>query len=497
MKYAKYIKELRAEFTLCLTFFKYLIMAKILIIDDDKAICTSLFLVIKRMGHESVYANSLKEGSKKALMESFDVILLDVNLPDGNGLELLPQIKNIPLSPEVIIMTGEGDPDGAELAIKNGAWDYFEKPLSVDAMTLPLSRALQYRAEKKIANNSVSLKREGIIGDSAGMKHCLDQVAQAALSDVNVLITGETGTGKELFASAIHDNSPRKENNFVIVDCAALPETLVESTLFGHVKGTFTGADRDREGLIKQADKGTLFLDEIGELPMSVQKTFLRVLQERRFRPVGGKKEITSDFRLIAATNRNLDQMIKENKFRQDLLFRIQSLAINLPPLRERVQDIKELSMSIISKASERERIATKGFSPEFIKTLETYKWPGNVRELVNVLDGAVSKARYEPTLFPKHLSDNIRINLARSAISDNAHSYTENSSRQSGKNHRRFLPTIKEFREMIMYENEKKYLKELIAITNGDVKEACKIAGLGRARLYGLMKTHGITKAY
>ncbi len=472
-------------------------MAKILIIDDDKAICSSLQAVIEKIGHESGFAHSLMDGLNKAIMQPCDIILLDVNLPDGNGLDLLPKLKNTPSFPEVIIITGEGDPDGAELAIKNGAWDYIEKPLSIDGITLPLSRALQYRNEKKVAGNSIVLKREGIIGESARIRHCLDQVAQAAMSDVIVLITGETGTGKELFASAIHDNSGRRDNNFVIVDCAALPETLVESTLFGHVKGAFTGADRDREGLIKQADRGTLFLDEIGELPMSVQKTFLRVLQEKRFRPVGGKEELKSDFRLVAATNRNLEQMIEEGRFMQDLLFRIQSLTISLPPLRERVQDIKELSLNIISKACERERISTKGYSPEFMKTLEAYNWPGNVRELANALEGAISKARYEPTLFPKHLSDQIHIDLERSIITNNMDLAGKNSNRNISSAVSRFLPTIKEFRETIICENEKKYIRELLSVTRGDIREACRIAGLGRARLYGLMKNHGISRSY
>jgi two-component system NtrC family response regulator len=472
-------------------------MAKILIIDDDRTICSSLQAVIEKIGHESDCAHSLADGNKKATTEPYDVVLLDVNLPDGNGLSLLPKLKNTPSFPEVIIITGEGDPDGAELAIKNGAWDYIEKPFSVDGITLPLVSAIQYRNEKKVPGNSIVLKREGIIGESAKIRHCLDQVAQAAMSDVNVLITGETGTGKELFASAIHENSNRKDNNFVIVDCAALPETLVESTLFGHVKGAFTGADRDREGLIKQADKGTLFLDEIGELPISVQKAFLRVLQEKRFRPVGGKEELKSNFRLVAATNRNLEQMIMEGRFRQDLLFRIKSLTISLPPLRERVQDIKELSLNIISKACERERIGIKGYSPEFIKTLEAYNWPGNVRELVNALEGAISRARYEPTLFPKHLSDQIRIDLARSTITDHMDRTAKNSNSNISMAVSRLLPTIKELRETVICENEKKYIRELLSVTNGDIREACRIAGLGRARLYGLMKNYGISREY
>ncbi|MBN1906144.1 MAG: sigma-54-dependent Fis family transcriptional regulator [Deltaproteobacteria bacterium] len=472
-------------------------MAKILIIDDDREICILLQAVIGKIGHESDCAYSLADGHKKAISEPYDVVFLDVNLPDGNGLSLLSKLKNTPSFPEVIIITGEGGPDGAELAIKNGAWDYIEKPLSIDGITLPLVRALQYRNEKKAIGNSIVLKREGIIGESAKMRYCLDQVAQAAISDETVLIMGETGTGKELFASAIHDNSSRRDNNFVIVDCAALPETLVVSTLFGHVKGAFTGADRDREGLIKQANKGTLFLDEIGELPMSVQKTFLRVLQEKRFRPVGGKEELKSDFRLIAATNRNLEHMIMEERLRQDLLFQIRSLTISLPPLRERVQDIKELSLNIISKACERERIGTKGYSPEFIKTLEAYNWPGNVRELVNALEGAISKARYEPTLFPKHLSDRIRIDLARSTITDHMDRAGKSSDRNITSALSRILPTIKELRETVICENEKKYITELLSVTNGDIKEACRIAGLGRARLYGLMKNYGISRAY
>lgn len=472
-------------------------MAKILIIDDDREICILLQAVIGKTGHESDCAYSLADGHKKAITEQYDVVLLDVNLPDGNGLSLLPKLKNTPSFPEVIIITGEGDPDGAELAIKNGAWDYIEKPLSIDCITLPLVRALQYRNEKKAIGNSIVLKREGIIGESAKMRYCLDQVAQAAMSDETVLITGETGTGKELFASAIHDNSGRRDYNFVIVDCAALPEALIESALFGHVKGAFTGADRDREGLIKQADKGTLFLDEIGKLPISVQKAFSKVLQEKRFRPVGGKEELKSDFRLIAATNRNLEQMIMEERFRQDLLFQIKSLAISLPPLRERVQDIKELSLNIISKACERERIGTKGYSPEFIKTLEAYNWPGNVRELVNALEGAISKARYEPTLFPKHLSDRIRIDLTRSTITDHMDRTPKSSDRNITSALSQFLPTIKEFRETVICENEKKYITELLSVTNGDIREACRIAGLGRARLYGLMKNYGISRAF
>ena len=300
-------------------------------------------------------------------------------------------------------MTGYGDPDGAELAIKHGAWDYIQKPSTMDAMTLPLVRALQYREEKKASKAMMILKREGIIGNSPKIRACLDLLTQVASSNANVLVTGETGTGKELFAVAIHKNSSRADKNFVVVDCTALPENLVESILFGHEKGAYTGADRAKDGLILQADGGTLFLDEVGELPLPIQKSFLRALQERKFRPVGGKEEIKSDFRLIAASNRNLDDMVRQGNFREDLLFRLRSFSIELPPLRERPEDIKDLAAYYTEVLCKRYEIETKEFSPEFFDVLTSYPWPGNVRELINALERALVNGRYERILFQKH----------------------------------------------------------------------------------------------
>ncbi len=307
-------------------------MASVLVIDDDPKFCDVLSQLIREMGHHLRWVHTLREGLKEAAQGENDVVFLDVRLPDGNGLEALPRIRQMPGTPEVIIMTGEGDPDGAELAIKSGAWDYLEKPSSLEAMALPFLRALQYREEKKARSPRVALRLEGIAGQSRKMKASFDLVAQAASSDASVLITGETGTGKELFAWAIHQNSRRSGKSFVVVDCAALPETLVESILFGHEKGAFTGADRVREGLIQQADGGTLFLDEVGELPLTVQGAFLRVLQDHRFRPLGGRREVGSDFRVVAATNQNLNTMVDQGLFRKDLLFRLRSLTIELPP---------------------------------------------------------------------------------------------------------------------------------------------------------------------
>jgi len=468
-------------------------MANILVIDDEIDMCLMLKAVISNNGHKGNYALTIEDGCNKVSSESYDIVFLDVHLPDGNGLDFLKTIRSIPSNPEVIIITGETDPDGAEIAIKNGVWDYLEKPFSIDEINLQLTRALQYREQKNAAKTTLILKRDDIIGESPPIKGCLKLVGQAAMSDINVLITGETGTGKECFASSIHENSARANGNFVIVDCAALPETLVESTLFGHVKGTFTGADRDQEGLIRQADGGTLFLDEIGELPLSLQKAFLRVLQERAFRPVGGKKVISSDFRLIAATNKDLNLMIKEGTFREDLFFRIKSLTISLPPLKDRSSDIKELTINTILKICDRDGIDIKGFSPEFIKTLEAYSWPGNVRELINSIDRAISKARLEPMLFPKHLPDHIRISVVRSSL--NGTPEKEKTTGRIKKNiFRNSLPNMKDFRDSLIAENEKVYINELLELTRGNIKEACRISGLGRARIYGLMKTYGIS---
>lgn len=466
---------------------------RILIIDDDVELCEALHYSLQGLGHEVTCKFNLKDGMKEVSSENYDVVFLDVYLPDGNGLSVLPNMQGNGASPEVIIMTGDGEPDGAELAIKWGAWDYIEKPLSINVLTLSLKRVLQYRKEKYSSRPANPIKRDDIIGESPPLKDCLNLVAQSAESDANILITGESGTGKELFASAMHDNSVRKERNFVIVDCAALPETLVESVLFGHEKGAFTGAEKARDGLVMQADGGTLFLDEVGELPLSVQKAFLRVLQERRFRPIGGKREIKSDFRLIAATNQDLDRMVKDGTFRNDLMFRIRSVVLDLPPLRERKEDIEAFVSHFIKKICKRYGLAVKEYDPAFLRTMVAYHWPGNVRELINTLEHAIGKARYESTLFPKHLPVNLRIHVARSSVGKKRGPRQRSFDEASVKGK---LPTMKDFRESVIEDTEKRYLRELISLTSGDIKEACRISGLGRARLYDLMKTRGVSKS-
>ncbi|RLA87515.1 MAG: sigma-54-dependent Fis family transcriptional regulator [Deltaproteobacteria bacterium] len=460
-------------------------MAKILIIDDDKMVCDTLSQAVKGMGHEAEYALTLGEGMEKATSGHYDVVFLDVRLPDGSGLEALPRIRELPLSPEVIIITGYGDPSGAELAIKSGAWDYMEKPLSLKVITFSLMRALQYRDAKKGKRSPLALKLEGIVGSSPKMKVCYELLAQAAGSDANVLITGETGTGKELFARAIHNNSSRAKKSFVVIDCTALPATLVESMLFGYEKGAFTGADRSQDGLIKEADGGTLFLDEVGELPLSLQKPFLRVLQEKTFRPIGSKKEIRSDFRLIAATNRDLDKMVEAGRFRKDLLYRLRSFIIEIPPLREHIEDVKELAIYHMAKLCEHYGVKNKGFSPDFFDALMAYDWPGNVRELINALEWALTVAINEPILFPEHLPTYIRIQLMRTKATNEDLGMEEPTGRP-----RKELPTLKEFRKKM----DRQYLKDLLSLTQGDIKEACRISGLSRSRLYALLKEHQLT---
>lgn len=458
-------------------------MAKILIIDDNQFNTEVLCEMVRSLGHEVTCTYSAEDGLKAAQSHSFDVVFLDVQLPDGNGLMLLPIIHAVPSAPEVIIITGFGSPDGAELAIRNGAWDFIEKPLERKLIELPLVRALQYREAKKQIIFPVILKRDGIVGSSPTMGNCLELIARAAASIANVLITGETGTGKELFAQAIHKNSSRRDMPFVTVDCASLPPTLIESILFGHEKGAFTGADKIRDGLIKQADGGILFLDEVGELPLSAQKAFLRVLQEHSFRPLGAKREIKSEFRVIAATNRNLDKMVQDGKIREDLLFRLRALTIELPPLREHAGDIKELIFYYMNKICARHNIEVKGFSPEFIDALCSYDWPGNIRELVNALESAIAAALDETILYPKHLPTHIRVRLIRGTVTKKDSITTTPSVK---------MTTLKERKNSVIVREERQYLKELMTITEGNIKEACTISGLGRARLYQLIKRYG-----
>lgn len=456
-------------------------MAKVLIIDDDRMFCEMLAHKIGILGHEAVFTHSLAQGQKMIIGQNFDVVYLDVRMPDGDGIQWLPRFQQGPSSPEVIIMTGAGDPDGAELAIKSGAWDYVKKPSSMQAMTLPLVRALQYRREKAEKSTPQELQTDGLVGDSPAFKQCLAKLAQAAASQAAVLVHGETGTGKELFARAIHKNSFRKDHPFVVVDCSALPQTLVESIIFGYEKGAFTGASEARKGLVAQANGGTLFLDEVGELPLAMQRAFLRVLQEHKFRPIGAAKESHSDFRLVAATNRDLEALVGGGQFRHDLLFRLRSLTVDLPPLRARRGDIEPLARYHLEKLCLRYKQGVKGVTPEFMKALASHAWPGNVRELIGALEQALAAAGDSPILYVRHLPQRIRVAMARATAEPPGALIFE----QDNPSGELSLPSLKQYRR----EMDQHYFEKLIDICGGDIKRAMDISGLSRSRFYGLLK--------
>lgn len=450
-------------------------MAKILIIDDDEGMTYTLSRLIETEGHHHETAGTLKEGKRKADTDEFDLILLDVQLPDGNGLDMIPPLQQLDYSPEIIIITAYGDPGGAELALKYGVWDYIEKPSGINRMRLPVIRALQYRNEQ-LPKETRQIDRTGIIGNSPATLRSIHRMQMAAESTANILITGETGTGKELFAGKIHQNSACSGGPFVTVDCTNLPETLFESILFGHAKGAFTGADHEQTGLIKQADGGTLFLDEIGELPRGMQKRFLRVLQEQSYRPVGKKTEEASQFRLIVATNRDLELMVRKGEFRNDLLYRIKTLTLELPPLRKRLQDIPEIVHSHMETLCRKYQLDMKTCSPEFLDLLATHDWPGNVRELLNTIESSFNEAVNSPVLYPNHLPTELRIKIKSASLLN------------SGLKRDAF-PELAPLLEKI----KKEYLQNLMKHTGGDIKTACRISGLSRSSLYDQLKRFNI----
>lgn len=475
-------------------------MATVLIVDDEPMLGMLLSETVSQEGWTPVCAGSPAEAKKIIGTREFDVVLLDIQLPDGSGLEALPSFVNVVGAPEVIIVTGYGHPDAAGLALEHGAWDYVEKPINIKKIILTIRRALEFRQAKMAGKKSRILKRNGIVGASQAISESLEQMAQAADGDHSVLLSGETGTGKELFARAIHLNSQRADFNFVVVDCTALSETLIESSLFGHVKGAFTDAGRDRDGLIKLANRGTLFLDEIGELPLEIQKKFLRVLEEKQFRPVGSTTEIKSDFRLISATNRDLDEMVRNGTFRSDLLYRVKAQNIVLPPLRNRKEDISELVSYYISKICRRMGIDIKTVHPEFMQCLYEYPWPGNVRELVNVLDRVICSDRTAPALFHKHLPLEIRAAvIRRQAGSTGVPDATERTAKAlpaaaQPKSVDQHLESWQDFRKTALETAEKDYFERLLTATGGDISQMVKIADMSKSRIYGLISKHDLT---
>jgi len=329
-----------------------------------------------------------------------------------------------------------------------------------------------------------------IVGRSRQLRDCLRLLVEAAATEANVLLCGETGTGKELLARALHEKSARAQGNFVTVDCTALSEILVCSLLFGHEKGSFTGAGKSCEGLVRQAHCGTLFLDEVGELSPTLQKAFLQHLQERRSRPIGSPNEVYSDFRLVATTNCDLQRRVARGRFRQDLLYRLQACRIELPTLRSRSEDIQPLADYHLDRLCRRHGFTAKQMTPEFIRILALYPWPGNVRELISSLEQALIAAQFERILFPKHLPQHIRIQVARSSFEDRRSKTLQPAIRPTDGP----LPRLHELRSEVYALAEQLYLASLVRHARQDVRRACRLSGLSRSRLYSLLKKHRIS---
>ncbi|MDD2219202.1 MAG: sigma-54 dependent transcriptional regulator [Desulfoplanes sp.] len=475
-------------------------MGKILVIGKQCEFCESILSLSQRMGHEAVFAQGGREGYAVASSDaSYEVVFLDIMLDSGQGLEWIVKLQELSSMPDIIAMAENGDPETAASAISQGAWDYLGTPVSIGAVQCMISRVLQSRQKRKEFSAQKILKRDKILGRSVKLRRCLDALARASESMCSILFVGETGTGKELFASALHDNSLRADKRLVVVDCTNLTRTLAESLLFGHDKGAFTGAVAKKQGLIAQADTSSLFLDEIGELPVTVQKSFLRVLQEKRYRPLGSKYEEQSDFRLISATNRSLLSMVEKEEFRKDLYFRISGMVIDLPSLRERKEDIQDFVDHYVPQICEEYQVMDKSPSEDFMQALHCYDWPGNVRELINTLYIAVNNAMDEAHLYPHHLPVDVRVKIIQSNFYDHAkpeiHPLVQSRPPKIpvATIDPRTFPTYKEKREEAVSNMEEVYLSDLELISQGDIIAACKFSGLSRARLYQLLKKQGL----
>lgn len=382
-------------------------MAHLLIIDDEPAICWGLKKLGESRGLSCVAASSAEEGIEQATHRTPDAIILDVRLPGMDGLSAMERLQ--PLAPEapIVVITAHGDLNTAVEAVRRGAFDYLSKPFALDQVESVLERALQWRESRRDHDHTITaaprdVTLDGLIGRSPAMQDVFKRVALVAQSDACVLLGGESGTGKELLARAIHRYSPRSKGPFVAVNVASLSSSLAESELFGHARGAFTGADDTREGLLEQANGGTLFLDEVADIPLPTQVKLLRSLEHGEILPVGGNKPIRSNFRVVSATHQDLRQCVREGTFRHDLLYRLCAIQIELPPLRARGADVRELAEHF-AQALRPQRNVAVSFTPDALAELERRAWPGNVRELRNAIEHALILARGE-TIRAEHL---------------------------------------------------------------------------------------------
>ncbi|HUL22388.1 MAG TPA: sigma-54 dependent transcriptional regulator [Thermodesulfobacteriota bacterium] len=394
---------------------------RILVVDDEKIVCESCKRILEEEGYEVETALSGREAFERMKENPFDIVITDLKMPGIDGMEVLRTFRKDYPDSIIIMITGFSTVETAVEAMKLGAFDYIPKPFTPDEVAIVVRKAIE---KKNLVLENIYLRQElqekygfhNIVGKSKKMQEIYRIIAKVAVTDSTVLIYGQSGTGKELTARAIHFNSTRREKQFVPVDCAVLSENLLESELFGHVRGSFTGAVTTKPGLFEVADGGTVFLDEVGNISLSIQAKLLRVLQEREFTPVGGTKVKKVDIRLIAATNKDLEKMIKEEAFREDLYYRLNIVPIYLPTLKERQEDIPLLAVHFLKKYAEEMGKTVKGFTPEAMEKMMRYPWPGNIRELENVVERTVvmiddEMVRVEHLILPgqqeKEISEN------------------------------------------------------------------------------------------
>ena len=447
-------------------------MSNILIVDDESGIRSSLKGVLEDEGHHASLAASGEEGLALIAKNPFDVVLLDVWLPGIDGLETLEKIREVENPPEVIMISGHGTIETAVRATKLGAYDFLEKPLSLEKTLILVKNATE---AKKLRVENRDLKRQltpksVIVGESIPMKALRQQIQLMAPTNGRVLIYGESGTGKELVAHAIHAQSLRKDDTFVEVNCAAIPEDLIESELFGHRKGSFAGATADKEGKFQKAHGGTLFLDEIGDMSLKTQSKVLRTLDEQRFTPVGSDEAITVDARVIASTNKDLDDEISRGNFREDLFYRLNVIPFSVPPLRERKEDVPLLARHFLKEFSATYGRRNSEITDEAIETLMHYSWPGNVRELRNVIERIVIMNPRATKLDRKHLPPLV---------------HRDGGRRQAGGE----FTTLHQARSAY----ERDYILKKLDENHGNVSRTAEGLGLERSHLYRKMKTLGI----
>ena len=443
-------------------------MLKVLAVDDDETILKLIKMKLEVEGYGVVTASSAEAALERAGAETFDVALLDYKLTDKNGIALMTDLFQLNPEMPVIILTAYGTIKGAVEAMKKGAYGYIAKPFDYDELLLQIRNCTEKSGlsrEVRRLRNLVEERYgfENIIGKSEPVTQLLEAVTQAAQVDSFVYISGESGTGKELVAKSLHLASSRKNGPFVAVNCAAIPETLLESELFGYEKGAFTGATQSRKGLLAQAEGGTFFLDEISEMPLTMQAKLLRVLSEMVFYPLGSTRTVKVDTRLVAASNKNLEEEVKQGRFREDLFYRIHVIHIKVPPLRERKEDIPLLARYFFKKYADKMKKEAIGFSQGAFQKLMAYDWPGNVRELENCVESAVAMTD------KKVISEDLVLQGKASNLSGPL----------------AFKDAKTEF--------ERQYLIHLMEVAEGNVSQAAKLAGKYRADLYELLKKHGL----